>query len=349
MLPGHKILLRYKTLDKCFRSKKKWTLEMLIVHCSRILDENISKRSIQSDIQFLRDNGAPVIVNDRKYYTYKDPNYSILKNKIPQKLEDQFIECIDFVKEISDFPKYKHYKDTLHSIRPRKDKSKSLDYVKFCVQQLSNEGFFTSQSFINASEFKKINNLVRYHKLTHKQSFIEDETLLYSVLNTKLKNLIKKINPRAFLVDAVYNDYQEAFDFKQELSLPMRQRRIPQNLTLWGYPAEEKHETPDMPKLFEETFIIQLFLKDVNCQTGALQVIPGSHQRELSPLEVKLITNNTFPSSCDVQRGGMIGYKPMLIQKVAPSESPKNKQSITLWFSSYRLPVHYLWNHEIYL
>lgn len=349
MLPGHKMLLRYKTLDKCFRSSKKWTLEMLVEDCSKVLGEKISKRSIQSDIQFLRDNNAPISVCKKKYYEYTDKSYSILKAEIPEKLEEQFIECIDFVKEISDFPKYKRYKDSLHTITPRKDKIKAIDYVKLCEQQLVQSGFFVNHTFFSPSEIRKITNLVRSHKIQSSRSIADDKNLLSIILTKRLRNLVKKINSRAFLVEAVFNTSQEPTDYQQLLNLPMRQRKIPQNLTLWGYPAEEKHEKPDRKELYKYTFAIQIFLKDVTVNTGALQVVPGSHQRELSPLEIGLITNNTYPSICEVEKGSLVGYNPMLIQRIAPSESPKNKQSITLWFSSYHLPVHYLWNNEINL
>ncbi len=91
MLPAHKILVRYITLDKCFRSPKKWTLAMLITHCSEVLNEKVSKRSIQSDIQFLRDNGAPIVVNDKKYYSYENHSYSILQSEITKNIRTIFL------------------------------------------------------------------------------------------------------------------------------------------------------------------------------------------------------------------------------------------------------------------
>lgn len=349
MLPGHKMLLRYKTLDSCFRSPKKWTLEMLIAHCSKILGEKISKRSIQSDIHFLRDQGAPIIVTRKKYYSYEEKAYSIFKAEIPEKLELQFIECIDFVKEISDFPKYKRYKDTLRTITPHKNKFKAVDYVKLPEQNLVDSGYFTITTFFSDVELRKISALVRSHKIKNGASIVKDKTLLKALLNSKLKSLVKKINPNAFLVDAIFRLTQQPKTYEQQLDLPLRQRKIPQNLTLWGYPSEEKYEKPNKEDLYKHTFAIQVFLKYVDRKTGALEVIPGSCQRELSPLEISLIANNVYPNACEVKKGGVVGYKPMLIQKISESKSPKNKQSVTLWFSSYHLPVHYLWNHEINL
>lgn len=347
MPPGHKMLLRYKTLNECFLSSKKWNIEMLIIHCSKVLGEKISKRSIQSDIQFLRDNGAPIIVQDKKYYTYENKSYNFFKAKTPEKLEAQFIECINFVKDMSVFPKYKHYKDSLRIITTKEDKT--VDSVKLCEQQLNEFGYFINNAVFSAAEVRRILALVRSHQVKNDDSISKDKILLKNVLTSKIKSIVKKISPHTFLVDAVFNAEQHPSDFQQLLNLPFRQRKIPQNLTLWGYPTEEKYEKPDKEALYAKTFAIQIFLKDVTRNTGALEVISGSHQRELSPLETNLITRNVSASACEVKKGGIVGYKPMLIKSVLKSESPKNKQSITLWFSSYHLPVHYLWNNEINL
>ena len=63
------------------------TLEDLVEACSDALyeysgkDEYLSVRTIQLDIQRMRSDelgyNAPIVVRDRKYYTYEDPEYSI--------------------------------------------------------------------------------------------------------------------------------------------------------------------------------------------------------------------------------------------------------------------------------
>ncbi len=196
---------------------------------------------------------------------------------------------------------------------------------------------------------RRLTSLIRTANITHGQSIVSNENVLKIVLNTKLRKLINKIDARAFLVDILFSEKQENTDFQQFLELPMQHRKIPQNLTLWGYPAAEKHEEPDKKMLYKKTFAVQIFLKDVQQNTGALQVLPGTHQRELSLLEVRLIVNNTFPTASEVKKGGLVCYNPMIIRGIFPSESSKSKQSITLWFSSYQLPVHYVWNNEIKL
>ena len=81
-------LIRYKTIDACLRNRyRKWTLEDLIEKVSEAMyeyegmDKGISRRTIQADLQMMRSDKlgyfAPIIVVDKKYYTYEDPTYSI--------------------------------------------------------------------------------------------------------------------------------------------------------------------------------------------------------------------------------------------------------------------------------
>ena len=70
-------LIRYKTIDKCLQNNyRDWTLDDLIEACSNALYEyegrevNVSKRTIQLDIQMMRSDklgyNAPIVVYDKK-------------------------------------------------------------------------------------------------------------------------------------------------------------------------------------------------------------------------------------------------------------------------------------------
>ena len=88
-MPINKLaLIRYKTIDNCLGNRRrKWTLDDLIEKVADVLYETegvtsgVSKRTIQADIEIMRSDklgyNAPIIVVDRKLYTYNDPDYSI--------------------------------------------------------------------------------------------------------------------------------------------------------------------------------------------------------------------------------------------------------------------------------
>jgi predicted DNA-binding transcriptional regulator YafY len=107
-------LIRYKTIDKCLQNRyRRWTLEDLIDACSDTLyeyegiDKGVSKRSVQADIQIMRSDklgyNAPIIVVDRKYYTYEDPDYSITNIPLSEHDLGMLYESIEFMKQFQGF------------------------------------------------------------------------------------------------------------------------------------------------------------------------------------------------------------------------------------------------------
>lgn len=107
-------LLRYKTIDNCLRNRaRKWTLDNLMTACSDALyeytgkDEYISRRTIQLDLQKMRSDelgyNAPIIVKDKKYYTYEDPDYSITNIPLTENDLSLMSEAVGVLKQLSGF------------------------------------------------------------------------------------------------------------------------------------------------------------------------------------------------------------------------------------------------------
>ena len=97
-MPANKnALIRYKTIDRCLRNRyRRWTLDDLVdACCDALLDmEGITKgvcaRTVKMDIQIMRSDklgyNAPIVVYDKIYYTYADPDYSI--TEMPLSMDD---------------------------------------------------------------------------------------------------------------------------------------------------------------------------------------------------------------------------------------------------------------------
>ena len=112
-------LIRYKTIDTCLRNRfRQWTLEDLIDACSDALyeyegiDKGVSKRTVQMDIQTMRSEklgyNAPIIVIDKKYYTYEDKDYSIMNIPLTDQDLDKLSEVADILKQFKGFT---HFED----------------------------------------------------------------------------------------------------------------------------------------------------------------------------------------------------------------------------------------------
>ena len=97
-MPANKnALIRYKTINNCLRNRyRRWTLDDLVdACCDALYDmEGITKgvcaRTVQMDIQIMRSDklgyNAPIVVYDKIYYTYADPDYSI--TEMPLSMDD---------------------------------------------------------------------------------------------------------------------------------------------------------------------------------------------------------------------------------------------------------------------
>ncbi|MGL4582121.1 MAG: helix-turn-helix transcriptional regulator [Flavobacterium sp.] len=107
-------LLRYRIIDECLQNRfRKWTLNDLIEKVADGLyeyegiDTGISKRTIQLDIQAMRSESlgynAPIIVVDRKYYTYEDANYSIKNSPINDADMEKLKEVVAILKHLNGF------------------------------------------------------------------------------------------------------------------------------------------------------------------------------------------------------------------------------------------------------
>jgi len=112
-------LVRYKTIDICLQNRfRKSTLEALVEACSEALYEyegirkGVSRRSVQADIQMMRSDklgyNAPIVVVDKKYYTYEDKNYSITNTPVSVADLEKLTESVEILKQ---FQNFSHFKD----------------------------------------------------------------------------------------------------------------------------------------------------------------------------------------------------------------------------------------------
>jgi predicted DNA-binding transcriptional regulator YafY len=115
-------LIRYKTIDACLQNRyRKWTLEALVDACSAALYEyegigkGVSVRTVQMDIQLMRSEklgyNAPIVVLNKKFYTYEDPKYSI--TNIPLTAQDLSTlgEVVTLLKQFKGFTHFQEVDD----------------------------------------------------------------------------------------------------------------------------------------------------------------------------------------------------------------------------------------------
>ncbi|MEO7312457.1 MAG: WYL domain-containing protein [Chitinophagaceae bacterium] len=123
-------LIRYRTIDKCLQNRRrKWTIENLIDACNDALyeyegiDKTLSMRTIRLDLNAMRSDklgyNAPIIVTDRKFYSYEDSDYSIAN--IPLTTQD-----LGILQEVShllqQFKGFTHFNEVSEMVNKLEDK-----------------------------------------------------------------------------------------------------------------------------------------------------------------------------------------------------------------------------------
>eukprot|EP01132_Coremiostelium_polycephalum_P011667 gene11667-14286_t len=137
-------LIRYKALDECLKNRfRKWSLEDLIEKVSDTLFEyqgitsGVSKRTIQADLQLMRSDKlgykAPIVVSDRKFYSYSDPAYSITKMPINSVDVEKMKEIVGVLKQFNGFNYFDEMSEMITRLENNLHKSthKSGSYIQF--------------------------------------------------------------------------------------------------------------------------------------------------------------------------------------------------------------------------
>lgn len=131
-------LIRYNTIDKCLQNRlRKWTLEDLVDACSDALyeyegiDKGVSKRTVQMDLQMMRSErlgyNAPIIVVDKKYYTYEEENYSITNIPLTDQDLRKLTEVVDILKQFKGFTHFKELSSMVQKLEDKVHTSKTQE------------------------------------------------------------------------------------------------------------------------------------------------------------------------------------------------------------------------------
>jgi predicted DNA-binding transcriptional regulator YafY len=144
-MPINKLaLIRYKTIDNCLQNRfRKWTLDDLVDACSRTLEEfegitqGVSKRTVQLDIQTMRSEklgyNAPIIVTDKKYYSYEDKNYSITNIPLTSQDLGTLTEVVEVLRQFKGFSYFDELTGMVNKLEDKiqSQKNKGRSYIHF--------------------------------------------------------------------------------------------------------------------------------------------------------------------------------------------------------------------------
>ncbi|MBG9374765.1 WYL domain-containing protein [Panacibacter sp. DH6] len=189
-------LIRYRTIDKCLQNRRrKWTIENLIEACNDALfeyegiDKGVSVRTIRLDLNAMRSDklgyNAPIIVTDKKYYSYEYPGYSI--TNIPLTTQDlSILQEVSYL--LKQFKGFSHFNEVTEMVNKLEDKIYSEQHQQTPVIDFEKNELLTGIEWLDGLYKAIINKttvVLTYQSFKARQS---SDILFYPYLLKEYRN-----------------------------------------------------------------------------------------------------------------------------------------------------------------
>lgn len=169
MATNKNAIIRYQTLDKCFRNPgRKYFIEDLIEACSKAIydfsgeDKGIKKRQIFEDIKFMEsEQGWGISLEriregHRAYYQYEDQNFSINNQPLNEAEENQLKEALLTLSRFKGMPQF----EWVDEIAARLDSGLDLSHHNGKIIEFEQNSYLKGLEFItplyNSILYKKV-------------------------------------------------------------------------------------------------------------------------------------------------------------------------------------------------
>ena len=158
------------------------------------------------------------------------------------------------------------------------------------------------------------------------------------------------LGPACFPVRAILFDKVPSANWlvpwHQDLTIAVRLRRDVANFGPWSEKAGVPHVQPPV-EILERMLSIRVHLDDCLEGNGPLRVLPGSHRvGRLSHDEIALWQVRSRPVSCDIETGGILVMRPLLLHASSEAQSPGHRRVIHLDFAAEQLPEGLAWHNS---
>jgi ectoine hydroxylase-related dioxygenase (phytanoyl-CoA dioxygenase family) len=155
------------------------------------------------------------------------------------------------------------------------------------------------------------------------------------------------LGENAKLVRALFFDKSPQANWKvtwhQDLTIAVAKRIDIKGFGPWTTKAGVTHVQPPIAVL-ERMLALRIHLDECDSSNGALRVMPGSHRLgRLSHEAISECIEKESPVVCEVQRGGILLMKPLLLHSSSVSVKPFHRRVIHFELSASELPEGLSW------
>ena len=153
-----------------------------------------------------------------------------------------------------------------------------------------------------------------------------------------------------FAARALYFDKLPDANWKvpwhQDLSVALAVRRDVEGFGPWSYKAGVLHAQAPV-SLLERMVTLRLHLDACPATNGPLCVLPGTHRHgKLNPTQITVLRSQVAETVCEVECGGALLMRPLLLHASSAAESPNHRRVIHIEYANTLLPDRLEW-HEV--
>ena len=198
----------------------------------------------------------------------------------------------------------------------------------------------TNETFRKSKDLFAIRQFLKEIPETHKLIF-----------NDKLKSIINQIfGENYFVVKSIYFDKPETSNcyvaYHQDLTISVDKKLELENFGPWTTKQNQFAVQPPL-NILENIFTIRIHLDETNSENGALKVIDKSHSKGIYRPE-NIDWENENETICDVEKGGIMIMKPLLLHGSNRTTNNKKRRVIHIEFSNQELPQELNWSERMH-
>ncbi len=209
--------------------------------------------------------------------------------------------------------------------------------------EITEEGFVLAQRFYSNKFIDEIiQKLNANNALKYKQQDVSESNLIKSIpfikdlaMSQQLTSLIKQVlGNNAYPLNAfVLDKTQEnnwGLDWHQDLKIAVKRKIETQGFENWTLECGIPHAIPP-EEILEKRLSARIHLDDCMIENGAILIAPKSHKFGIlkSKSDLEKITN-AGATYCEIKRGGIMIFSPLLLHKSPYSTSNKKRRILQI-------------------
>lgn len=217
-------------------------------------------------------------------------------------------------------------------------------------RELAKNGFSIVEGIFQQEDLNKIVNFIKSNNLNFSERqlinrFPELQEIIFDNLN--FKNLFNNVcNQDYFLSKAIYfnklNKSNWFVSYHQDLSISVKNKTENQGYCNW---TNKKGQLGVIPPLdiLENIVTFRIHLDKTDENNGVLKVISKTHKKGVIRVDASFKASNEGKEvTCQVDKGGVMLMKPLLLHSSQKSVSENDRRVIHLEFCSKEIPMKWL-------